>query len=116
MLGPMLVAPFRAHHRDPLGITRHDFFEVSGNNSLVTIPVVLSLFTLSTPEGFLATFAVVFGLALPGTIMQAMGTASCPRTSSGIPMCYISLGMSLVIIALFILNERAHGAAARAAE
>lgn len=43
VLGPMLIAPFREHHRDPMGMTRHDFFEVSGNSGLVTLPLALAL-------------------------------------------------------------------------
>ncbi len=43
VLGPMLIEPFREHHRDPLAMTRHDFFEVSGNNGLVTLPLALVL-------------------------------------------------------------------------
>jgi hypothetical protein len=34
VLGPALIAPFREHHADALAMTRHDFFEISGNNSL----------------------------------------------------------------------------------
>ncbi len=34
VLGPALIAPFRDHHRDPQGITRHGFLELNGNNCL----------------------------------------------------------------------------------
>ena len=59
LLGPMLIAPFREHHVDALGITRHDFFEVSGNNALITIPLVGLIFLLPEPT----TFAMFFGVA-----------------------------------------------------
>ncbi len=62
-LGPMLIEPFRAHHDDPLSITRHDFFEVLGNNALVTIPAVLALLTVPRPGSALAHFAVAVALA-----------------------------------------------------
>ncbi len=59
LLGPMLIAPFREHHTDALGITRHDFFEVSGNNALITIPLVGLIFLLPEP----ATFSMFFLIA-----------------------------------------------------
>lgn len=62
-IGPMLIEPFRAHHDDPLSITRHDFFEVLGNNALVTIPAVLALLTAPRPGSALALFGVALALA-----------------------------------------------------
>lgn len=64
ILGPMLIAPFRDHHEDALGITRHDFYEISGNNALVTIPVVILLAVLPAPVDFLTHFIVVLGASL----------------------------------------------------
>ena len=64
ILGPMLIAPFRDHHEDALGITRHDFYEISGNNALVTIPVVILLAALPAAVDFLTHFIVVLGASL----------------------------------------------------
>ena len=64
VLGPMLIAPFREHHVDAMSITRHDFFEVSGNNSLVSIPLVMAILLLPPPEDFMTTFSAIFGLSL----------------------------------------------------
>jgi ubiquitin-conjugating enzyme E2 variant len=64
VLGPMLIAPFREHHVDAMSITRHDFFEVSGNNSLVSIPLVIAILLLPHPVDFMTTFLVIFGLSL----------------------------------------------------
>lgn len=61
ILGAMLIAPFRDHHDDALGITRHDFYEVSGNNALVTIPVVLLVIVLPPPTGLLTQFLLSLG-------------------------------------------------------
>ena len=61
VLGLMLIAPFREHHDDALGITRHDFFEVTGNNALVTIPVVLLVTMLPASGGSLNHFLLVLG-------------------------------------------------------
>jgi hypothetical protein len=61
VLGTMLITPFRDHHDDALGITRHDFYEVSGNNALVTIPVVLLVSALPTATGALHQFFLALG-------------------------------------------------------
>ena len=42
----------------------HDFYEVSGNNALVTIPLVVLLAALPAPIGFLTHFMVVLGASL----------------------------------------------------
>jgi hypothetical protein len=69
VLGPMLIAPFREHHIDPTSISRHDFFEVSGNNALVSIPVVLGLFALPAANGFGSIFTALFGLSLTAALV-----------------------------------------------
>jgi hypothetical protein len=49
VVGPAIIRPFREHHADPQGMTRHDFFEVNGSSCLGCLPLlVLSLFL----EGF----------------------------------------------------------------
>ena len=37
-------------------------------------------------------------IALIGTITELSGTTICPKTKSGIPMCYISLGFCVVLL------------------
>ncbi len=64
VIGPMLIAPFREHHEDALGITRHDFFEVSGNNALLTTPLVAFIATQPAPAGSLSQFLSVLGASL----------------------------------------------------
>ncbi|XDD50985.1 fatty acid desaturase CarF family protein [Leptospira sp. WS92.C1] len=41
ILGPGFIFPFRDHHVDPKGITRHDFIETNGNNCLVSLPILI---------------------------------------------------------------------------
>ncbi|MGH9790207.1 MAG: fatty acid desaturase CarF family protein [Candidatus Acidiferrales bacterium] len=40
VLGPLLIAPFREHHRDPLAMTRHGFLELNGNSALALTPLL----------------------------------------------------------------------------
>jgi ubiquitin-conjugating enzyme E2 variant len=41
VVGPMLIAPFREHHRDPLAIARHCWLERNGNNCLASLPILV---------------------------------------------------------------------------
>lgn len=64
LLGPMLIGPFREHHEDALAMTRHDFFEVSGNSALLTLPWVALLAASPIAGGFLVNFLVVLGASV----------------------------------------------------
>ncbi|MEZ4332778.1 MAG: fatty acid desaturase CarF family protein [Myxococcota bacterium] len=66
VIGPLLIAPFRAHHDDPLSITRHHLFEVLGNNALITLPVTAALLFFPPVDSALDAFAAA--LALVGTL------------------------------------------------
>ncbi|RJQ22560.1 hypothetical protein C4580_00730 [Candidatus Woesearchaeota archaeon] len=65
VVGQSLLKSFRDHHRDPMGITRHDYFETNGDSFLVSLPVlfpsVLYLF------GFWRLVAVVFFVGIAFT-------------------------------------------------
>ena len=47
---------------------------------------------------YYAAVGVVTLIALTGTLGEIIGFAECPRTSGGIPMCYISLGICLSLL------------------
>ncbi len=49
ILGRAFIGPFREHHADPTAITRHGFLETNGNNSLITLPMLLGVL-LGFPE------------------------------------------------------------------
>lgn len=64
-LGPLLIAPFREHHVDPLAITRHGPLEVTGNNAL--LGTVLLATALPVAERF--------GQSLGASLFVAFWTA-----------------------------------------
>jgi len=62
IVGANFIAPFREHHVDPKGITRHDFIETNGNNCIATIPFLAAAASFDPAWGHWALFAAV-GLA-----------------------------------------------------
>lgn len=70
LIGPALVRPFRDHHVDPLGITRHPFVETNGNTALVSLPVLGLATVWPAPSGS-GEFAVV---ALGGLAAWTLAT------------------------------------------
>lgn len=50
---------------------------------------------------------LAFSIAFYGTIMQVLELIQCPKTSAGIPMCFISLGIfiSLIVLKLILVKK-----------
>ena len=63
-IGPLLIAPFRAHHENPSSIAEHGFFELSGNNALVCVPIAAVLVASPPATSPLQVALVTFGLSL----------------------------------------------------
>jgi len=55
---------------------------------------------------FVIGAGIVFGLAIVGSVMQITSLGECPKTASGFPMCYISLGICSLLIMIFIARVR----------
>lgn len=51
VIGSTFIVPFREHHADPKDITRVDFIQTNGHNSLVTIPVLGTFHLLPLESG-----------------------------------------------------------------
>lgn len=47
---------------------------------------------------------IPFLMALSGTLTELSGTEVCPRTSDGIPMCFISLGICTALVLFKIIE------------
>jgi hypothetical protein len=82
-------------------------YVVTGAYLAIFISALISKKPLYIPL-FIAGAGVVFGLAVIGSVTQVMGIAECPKTSSGFPLCYISLSIAVLLIGLFVLREKAN--------
>ena len=47
----------------------------------------------------------VFAMAITGSGLELAGIETCPRTGDGIPTCYFSLGLAIVLALLFVISS-----------
>ncbi len=45
-------------------------------------------------------------LALAGTVLQILGKVECPKNETGIPLCFISLGIFLTVVGLKLVANK----------
>lgn len=57
IIGSAFIQPFREHHTDPEGITRHGFIETNGHNCLVSIPVMMIMAHVLVKYAVISTLA-----------------------------------------------------------
>lgn len=69
IFGVAFIRPFRDHHRDPEGITRHDFVETNGNSCIVNLLVLIPAYFFLGGEPniwkwLVGAFVLLFTLAI----------------------------------------------------
>jgi len=67
LIGPVLIFPFREHHRDPTGMTRHGFLELTGNSCLGMLPVLGAALLWRPLPPYVAAGLIAFALGLFAT-------------------------------------------------
>lgn len=72
VLGPVLIRPFREHHRDPGAMTRHGLLELHGNSSLPVAVALLAVRALPADAG--GSFRTAFELWLACFLAASMAT------------------------------------------
>ncbi len=106
ILGLLLLAIYGAG-----SLSLHDFQVKNVCPKILSIPacyIVLGGFTIAmighlfpfsqNNNVFFAGVGMVTLIATVGSIAQITGLGECPKTSSGIPMCFLSLGICVSLL------------------
>jgi plasmanylethanolamine desaturase len=96
VIGPVLIHPFREHHRDPAAMTRHGFLELTGNSCLGVLPV-LALVLWKPWSLIFDAVVIAFALALFGTNLFHKWAHSerVPRLVAWLQKCRLILNPAL---------------------
>jgi len=100
-------------------IAWQQFTGVKACPAIVTVPacnVVLLGYVLMAISAFLMSrartitfftaWAPLFLLALIGSGLELVSQDTCPRTSGGVPMCFLSLGLLTLLVLIFLSISR----------
>jgi hypothetical protein len=55
---------------------------------------------------FVSGLAVATGFALPASLLEVFREGTCPSSASGIPLCYLSLALCLLIGATWLTSRK----------
>lgn len=75
------------------------------------VMMVASLFILNfgwKKRIFLSGWLVVFLIAVTGTLLEVINGNTCPQSADGLPLCYVSLTFSILILVLNFVNQKIH--------
>lgn len=75
LIGRAFIRPFREHHAEPEGMTRHDFVETHGASCLAAVPLLAAASAIP-PTAWAALFAQAFLLF---TALGALATNQCHK-------------------------------------
>jgi hypothetical protein len=79
-VGPLIIATFRAHHRDPLGITRHGFVERNAISGIAALPpVMLGLMPSASVAVSAAALACASAVLMTNEVHAWAHAAKVPR-------------------------------------
>ena len=66
---------------------------------------VSSLASSHRTKLFFVGWTPLFLLAASGTTLELFGHTACPRSDAGVPICYFSFAMLLVLLGLFVTER-----------
>ena len=72
----------------------------------IAIGVSVVLEPLRSGWVFLSGWLPVFLFALFGTSMELLGQPTCPRSDSGVPLCFFSLAIASSLFVAFFISRR----------
>jgi ubiquitin-conjugating enzyme E2 variant len=80
-IGPLLIHPFREHHRDPSAMTRHGFLELTGNSCLGVAPLLgLAVWRPGSPAVDAGLLAFALALFATNLFHKWAHSAEVPKT------------------------------------
>jgi len=115
LVGPLVILPFREHHRDPLAMTRHAFLEITGNICLALVPaLLLALWLLPAPAAGGRAGQLAHALLLATTFAAFWTNQLHKWAHTPVPPSMVSRLQRLGVILAPVAHGRHHRPAGRA--